>query len=210
MDGPSDRELLAGWKAGDSDAGNELVRRHFDALYCFFRTKVDAGHEDLIQSTFLACVRSHHQFRGESTFRTFLFAIAKNELYRSFRGKKREFLAFDPEQISLRDVAPGPSTVVTEKEEQRLLLEALRRIPLELQITLELHYWEGMSTRELAEVLDIPQGTVKSRLRRGREALEEALAEIASNSEQLQNTMTNLEVWAKSIRALVGNEREGE
>ncbi len=207
---PTDRELLAAWQAGDADAGNELVRRHFDALYCFFRTKIDVGHEDLIQSTFLACVRSHHQFRGDSSFRTYLFAIAKNELYRSFRGKKREFLAFDPEQVSLRDIAPGPSTIVTEKEEQRLLLEAMRRIPLELQIALELHYWEGISTRELAEILDIPQGTVKSRLRRGREALEAALAEIATSSEQLQNTMTDLESWARSIRALVGSERAPE
>ena len=63
------------------------------------------------------------------------------------------------------------SAEAAQHEEQRLLLEALRRIPLDLQIAIELHYWEGMSGPDLAQVLDIPEGTVRSRLRRAREPL---------------------------------------
>lgn len=207
---PSDETLLARWREGDKGAGDQLVRRHFDALFVFFRTKVESGHDDLIQSTFLAVVRGHEKFRGESSFRTFLFAIARNELLRSFRNKRRDRLVFDPNQESTHDLNPGPSTLVTHKAQQRLLLEALRRIPLDLQIALELHYWEALTTRELAAVLDIAHGTVKSRLRRAREALEVEMTKIAKRPDQIASTMSDLDAWAREIRdGAVGTKKDG-
>jgi RNA polymerase sigma-70 factor (ECF subfamily) len=84
------------------------------------------------------------------------------------------------------------------------LLLALRRIPLELQIVLELHYWEGLSTRELADAMEIPQGTVKSRLRRAREALERELAVVAESQEDVRSTIDGLDHWVAGIRASLG------
>jgi len=80
-------------------------------------------------------------------------------------------------------------------EEERALLGALRGLPLELQVLLELHYWEDLSTSELAGVLEIPQGTVKTRIRRARELLESALA---SGPRPLHGDQ--LDEWVRSMR----------
>ena len=204
-----DRALLEAWRQGDAQAGNRLLKRHFDALYRFFRNKVDHGIEDLIQATFLACVRSRDKFRGDCSFRTYLFVIARHELYRSIRTRKRDRLVFDPDADSVHDLNPGPATIAAKKAEQKLLLRALRRIPVDLQVALELHYWEQLTTRELAEVLEVPQGTVKSRLRRAREALEGAMADLAETPQQLQSTVGDLEMWARSIKQQVGKGQGG-
>ncbi len=170
-----DEQLLKAWADGDQSAGATLLRRHFEALHRFFRTKAPDAHQDLIQSTMLECVRSRGLFRGDAPFRAFLFGVARNCLLHHFRSQARDRLDFDASRSSVLDLDPRPSTLAVRNEQHARLLEAMRRIPLDLQMVLELHYWEEMGTRELATVLDIPQGTVKSRLRRAREALRSAL-----------------------------------
>jgi RNA polymerase sigma factor (sigma-70 family) len=78
---PTDLELLASWRDGDTKAGNALFDRYFDALFRFFRNKVQEGAEDLVQQTFLALVQSRDRFRGDSSFRTYLFTAARSKLY---------------------------------------------------------------------------------------------------------------------------------
>lgn len=172
----SDEALLRAWAGGDEAAGATLYRRHFDALYRFFRTKAPDAYEDLIQTTMLECVRSKDRFRGDAPFRGFLFGVARNTLLHHFRSRFRDRLDFDASRSSVADLDPRPSTIAARNAEQTRLLEAMRRIPVDLQIVIELHYWEELSTRELSDALEVPQGTVKSRLRRAREALREALA----------------------------------
>lgn len=176
----SDFELLDAWSGGDDRAGSELLHRHFDALFRFFASKVSHGVEDLIQQTLLASVRGKEQFRRESSFKTYLFAIARHELYRQFRKQKREGEIFDPGSHSVCDLGPSPSFVVARRKEYKGLLSAIRQLPLDLQIALELFYWEDMRGEELSRVLDIPLGTVKSRLRRAKEGLRKVLAEQAA------------------------------
>ena len=101
-------------------------------------------------------------------------------------------------------VCTSPSSAVGRRKEQQLLLMALRQIPMELQIVLELHYWENLSTRELADVMEIPQGTVKSRLRRAREALEKAMAGLSDSPQQIKSTIDNLDRWVAGIRQNMG------
>lgn len=197
---PEDLALLEAWQGGDADSGNELLKRYFSQLYRFFRNKTDDSVDDLIQKTMLALVRWRDGFRKECSFRSFLFTVARNELYRHYRSKGRDRLVFDPAQSSIHDLSPSPSTAAAKTAEQRLLLEAMRRIPLDLQVAIELFYWEDMSTQELADALEIPQGTVKSRLRRAREALHAQMEKIAESKSQLQSTVDNLEQWARSIR----------
>ena len=76
-----DMALLEQWRAGDREAGQALFARHFREIYRFFEYRVGGDADDLAQRTFLACVTARDQFRGLSSFRTFLFAIARNELY---------------------------------------------------------------------------------------------------------------------------------
>ncbi len=199
-------ELLRAWQAGDTSAGDRLLRIHFDALYRFFASKAPDAVDDLIQATFLEAIRSHEGYRGEASFRAYLLGIARHQLFRLFRSRSRDRLVFRPDEHSVHDTATSPSEAIGRKKEERLLVEALRRIPVDLQIVLELHYWEELSTRELAAVLEIPQGTVKSRLRRAREAAEAAIAALTTDPELRSSTITNMQAWARGVRDAFGGQ----
>src|SRR5688500_5831982 len=80
MDDP-DLDLLEQWRGGARQAGQDLFARHFRELYGFFQHKAAGEADELVQRTFLACVSSRTQFRFQSTFRTYLFTIARHELY---------------------------------------------------------------------------------------------------------------------------------
>ncbi len=196
----SDESLAAAWKAGDTRAGEKLFDRYFKSVSRFFRNKTRDDTADLVQRTFLGCVEALPRFRGEGSFRSFLFAIAYRQLCTHYRNQKKARERFDPQTVTVHDLGPSPTQMLAKRQEQRLMLEALRRIPLAYQTLLELHYWEKMPAHECAAVLEIPVGTAKSRIRRGRQLLEERLSEIANNKEVLASTLANLEDWAKAVR----------
>ena len=202
----TDFELLDAWRSGDRDAGNTLFERHFDAICRFFANKVTHGVDDLIQKTFLGCVESRDRFQKQATFRTYLFAVAHNVLREHFRERRREGVPPDLGEASTDELTPSPSAVFAAHEEQRLLLEALRRIPLDYQLVLELYYWEDMAAPELAQVLAIPEGTVRSRLRKAKEALSERMKSLARTPELLRATFSDLDAWVRSLRAQISGE----
>lgn len=200
----SDLELLDAWRAGDAAAGSELFARHFDAVCRFFRNKVGEGTDDLIQRTFLAMTESRDKFRGDASFRTYLFTVARHELFAHLRRSGREQARFDPLEQSVHALDPTPATLMGRRKEQRLLLEALRRVPLDLQLALELYYWEELPASELARVLELPEGTVRTRIRRARQLLEVALRELAESDAELRSTLAGLDDWARSLREQIG------
>ncbi|MEX1365946.1 MAG: sigma-70 family RNA polymerase sigma factor [Nannocystaceae bacterium] len=157
-----------------------------------------------VQATFTACLEKVDQLRDAASFRSFLFGVARFELLHHYRRKSARETDLDTAQHSVCDLDPSPSRIVAKRQEQRLLLEGLRRIPLDLQIVLELAYWEQLSSPEIAEVIGIPVGTVKSRVRRARQRLDTELAALAESSQLLQSTVANLERWAAGLRDLVG------
>jgi RNA polymerase sigma-70 factor (ECF subfamily) len=194
---PSDSELLEAWRAGDRKAGNELLERHFDALYRFFRNKVDREIDDLIQQTMLACIKGAANFRQESSFRTWLFSIARFELYGFWRSQRKDVK--DIGEISIDDLRTTPGTLVARRREHQLLLTALRALPLDLQVAVELYYWEGLDGPELAEALEIPEGTARSRLRRAREALAAKMQELGGPM-ATGVSLKDLDAWAADVR----------
>lgn len=196
----TDSELLLAWRDGDKSAGKDLFARHYDAVARFFRNKVGAEAPDLVQKTFLGCLESIERFRGSGSFRSFLFAVAYRQLCKHYRTRSTERDRFDVGSVTAYDVDPTPSRVLAQRQEQRLLLEALRRIPIAYQVVLELHYWEQMSASEIAEALGDPLGTIKSRIRRGRELLEEQITTLAGSGEERTSTVGNLEQWAAQLR----------
>ena len=101
--------------------------------------------------------------------------------------------------VSAMDLAPGPSTLFRAQREQQLLLDALRRIPLDYQVVLELYYWEELPASGIAEVVGIPENTVRSRIRKGRQLLEKKLKTLASSHEEFERTCRDLDRWARSI-----------
>jgi len=196
----SDIELLEAWRSGDEQAGNELFHRHFDSVCRFFRNKIADGVEDLIQRTFLACVESRDRFRGDASFRTYLFVVARNELCTHLARARKSPLCFDPREQSIEATGLSPSTVLARQGEHRLLLQALRRLPLDHQILLELFYWEDLSGRELATVLEVPEGTVRTRIRKARADLVRTMHKIAMSPDVLETTVADLDDWAKGLR----------
>ena len=179
------------------------MRRHFASIYRFFRNKLPDEVEEATQRTFLGCIESASRFRGESSFRGFLFAIARNQLMLALRKRHRSARVFDPERLSLNEVdagsVPSPTGVLAQRQDEQLLLAALRRLPLDFQITVELFYWEELPIADIAAVLDIAAGTVKSRLGRARQMLREHIEALAASPGIAASTLTGFDEWAKRV-----------
>jgi RNA polymerase sigma-70 factor (ECF subfamily) len=104
----------------------------------------------------------------------------------------------------MHDLAPRPSEILAQKAEHRVLLEGLRRIPVEHQVLLELYFFEPLPAPEIAAILGVPIGTVRTRLRRAKELLEAQIAEVAANKDELRSTLADLDGWARAIRERLG------
>ncbi|MFO7566124.1 MAG: sigma-70 family RNA polymerase sigma factor [Enhygromyxa sp.] len=190
---------LEAWRAGDRAAGERLFDRYYEPVARFFVNKVGDASPDLIQRTFLACVEGASRFRGEGSFRSYLFAIAYRQLCLHYRSREGDRL--DPTSVSALALDPSLSGIMVEREELRLLLAGLRQLPLDLQVVLELHYWEECTLVEIAAALEIPLGTAKSRLRSGREKLGVLVERLAATPELAASTIHGLETWAGEVRA---------
>lgn len=175
MSRAKDAELLARWCEGDHQAGNELCHTHYGEIRRFFAGKTARDVDELVQVTFLACVQSRDRFRGECSFRTFLFAIARRQLYKYFRRNQRdEVLDFGVTSLSSMDT--GPVTHTARNEEHAQLMDALCKLPLEQQLLMEMYYWEEMKPKDLAEIFEVSEKTIHTRLFRARKALRKQVA----------------------------------
>ena len=204
----SDIGLLERWRGGDLGAGDELFTRHFAGVHRFFKNKVDADAlEDLVQQSFMACVEGRERFRQDSKFKTYLFGVAHNVLRDHYRKSRKRTEPFDLDRETAADLAAGPSTLFGKRREERLLLEALRRIPVSSQIVLELYYWEEMSASQTAAVLGLPEGTVRGRVRRAKQLLRDEISKLARSPEELRTTLGGLDRWAAALRDRLRQER---
>jgi RNA polymerase sigma factor (sigma-70 family) len=197
---PDDQQLLESWRRGDEDAGEQLFEQYYEGLARFFRSKAGDGAADLIQRTFLILLETKSRMREGTSFHCYLYGIARNVLYEHYRGKRRDGERFQPDENSVEDLGPTPTTLMAQAQETRLLLQALRHIPLESQLILELYYWEQMTAKEIADVLEVPEGTARTRIRRAKQLLEAQLAALADTPQLLQSTVTDLDSWAQHLR----------
>jgi RNA polymerase sigma factor (sigma-70 family) len=196
---PSDLELLVAWRAGNDVAGQTLFKRHFRRVYRFFETKCGAEADELVQSTFLACVRAKNNFRGDSSFATYLFTIARHELYRVLSERRRDIERIDFDASSIEMLVPTPRTRLADREDRARLLRVLRDLPVDQQMLLELHYWEEMDASQLAEVFETIPGTIRSRLSRARDVLRERMMKEADAPPAATSTLDSLDVWARGL-----------
>ena len=197
-----DFELLDAWGQGDAQAGDALIRRHYASILRFFDIRAPAHAEDLTQKTFLTCTTAVGNLRERTSFRAFLFGIARNQLLHHIRGRSRAAPTLDFDDLSSADPGATPSRVVAMYEEQRLLLRAMQAIPLEAQMILQMFYWESLSNREVAEVLAVPVSTVTTRVSRARMALKKAIADIPGLERHRSALLEGLDSWVASIASL--------
>ena len=199
----SDKELLDRWVGGDDASGRELVDRYYSPVYRFFRAKVRDDVDDLVQETFLALSKNVAGYRADASFRAYLFGTARNVLRMHYRRRRRKEDNIDLGTQSVVDLGQSPSAALAEKSEKRLLLEGLRRIPVDDQIVIELFHWEELTALEVGAVLELTEPAVRSRLHRARKRLAEAIGAMSAAPELLESTLGDLEGWAKRTRDLL-------
>jgi RNA polymerase sigma-70 factor (ECF subfamily) len=171
-----DEDLLQAWRAGDRRAGARFVECHFARLYRFFATKVEspATAEDLAQQTLMACLESDDpQLR--SSVRAYLLGIGRNLLLKHYRKRHRHDKAVRLMDLSVEQITGNLSTKLDRKHRVQDMLQGLRQLPLDLQTVVELFYWETFSLEEIGVALEIPVGTVKSKLHRAKQRLRQHL-----------------------------------
>jgi RNA polymerase sigma factor (sigma-70 family) len=198
-DESDDFELLARWRTGDAAAGQALFARHFRRVFRFFETKCLTQADDLVQRTFLACVSAKDQFRGESSFKTYLFAIARRELFRILKEHQRDAARLDFEVSSIAELGVSARTQLAGREDRIRLVRALQDLPVDQQVLLELHYWEGVEIGDLAKIFEALPVTIRSRLHRARNALRERMLKEADAAAEIGPTLESLDEWARRM-----------
>ncbi len=168
-----DRSLLNAYLEGDEGAAAELTQRHFELLYRFFVNKVDDDVEDLVHEALSTLLRRAKNIQGD--VRAYLLGIARNLVRQYYEKRRVEADRIDWGVTSIRDLASSPSRAFARRDEQQRVIEALRALPLDHQILLELAYWEELTGPQLAQVLEVPEGTIRTRLRRAKALLREQL-----------------------------------
>lgn len=199
MDLDPDIELLQAWRAGDKRAADAILLKYYGLVRRTVLTKVpEDAVDDLVQEVFQALVERRDTFRADARFRAFLMTITRNKIVDYFRAGKRT--ADQVLQSSVRDLGAGPSSLILQHENERLILEALRSLELNDQFLLELYYWDDMSGPELAQVFEVPEPAIRSRLRRAKERLSAELDALTREQRELAATLTDLDAWAMQLR----------
>jgi len=181
-----DRRLVADAAAGDRDAFEALVRRHQARTYNFVRTMVhdEAEAEDLTQDVFVRVWKSIGRFRGDSAFSTWLFRIAVNVARTHLSRRSRRWLFTrgspdaSPDAPAEAEDPPSPERLEDDVVRRDAIDRALATLSPDLREALTLRDVEGLEYREIARVLDIPLGTVESRIFRARQRLRPLLAPL--------------------------------
>ena len=183
-----DERLVTGLQAGVEECYEQLITRFQQPVYNLaYRLLSDPGDAcDVTQEVFLKIFRNVGQFRGQSSLRTWIYRIAVNESHNRRRwlfrhrnhevGLEEEFEDSPPRERALADGSRSPFDRVFDREKHHLIEEALTRINPCFREAVVLRDVEDFSYEEIAEILQISMGTVKSRIMRGREALRAELS----------------------------------
>ena len=164
-----DRELISRVAAGDEAAFRQLYERYGDRVFRYALTLLRNLHlaEEVVQETMVAIWRGAGSFKGGSRVSTWIFGIARNQahalLRREVRGER-----VPEEPLTL----PDPAEAV---EREGRVLSALAELPPDQREVVVLAFYEGLSYREIASLLGVPEGTVKSRMHLAKRKLREAL-----------------------------------
>lgn len=181
----SDQQLVKRVQAGDRAAFDLLVRKYqHRVLKLVSRFVSDAAEaEDVAQEAFLKAYRALASFRGDSAFYTWLYRIAINTAKNALVSNRRRPVDFDldlqdPEQYDrharLKE-GDTPEGVLLTEEIRSVIERAMEQLPEDLRTAIVLRELEGLSYEEIAEAMDCPVGTVRSRIFRAREAIDRKL-----------------------------------
>ena len=169
--------LISRARGGDREAFGALVEQYRDNVYRLaYRMCGNAYDADeAAQEAFVAAWRALPNFRGDAKFSTWLYRLTSNAAIDVMRREKRHQTVGDGEMMELADDADSPQETVERTEQQEAVQKALSTLSEEYREVLLLRYMEELDYAEIAEVLQLPSGTVKSRINRAKAALKAAL-----------------------------------
>lgn len=182
----SDRQLIESYRSGQQEALEHLINRYRDSLFrfCYHLSLEKQEAEDLFQEVWVRVLRKLEKYDPERPFKAWLFQVTLNihkDRYRKWKKlRERLTLAWADESSRFketRDAAPLTEDFLMKKEEVLYLERCLRTLPKRYLAPLILFYYEEFSYESIGEVLDVPLGTVKSRLNQGKKLLKAAMGE---------------------------------
>lgn len=200
--GATDRDfkLVDRWAGGDAEAGNELVRHHYTSVFRFFELRIPRAADDLTQRTFLACIESLRRRSLHTSFRSYLFGVARNQMHMHLRvTARRGALKSFADDENRPEEKTSLTGLFARSEEQQLLLHALVALPPDSQIAMQLFYWDELTAAEIGEVVDAPTSTVTTRLSRAREKIRGHLELMEVDPATRASITQNLARWTQSL-----------
>lgn len=181
----TDQQIVERVQRGDKNAFNLLVAKYqHKVAHLVSRYVKNSGDvADVAQEAFIKAYRALPNFRGESAFYTWLYRIAVNSAknYLVSQGRKPPANDVDADDADFYDGSEAlrenstPERVMLSEEVKKLLFETVERLPEDLRMAITLRELEGMSYEEIANVMDCPVGTVRSRIFRAREAIDNVI-----------------------------------
>lgn len=169
-----DKELVKLLKSGKEEAYIELVNTYGNKLLktCFLMIKDEKEAEDIVQETFIKVFKYIKKFKGDSSLYTWIYKIAQNTLRDSYRNKiiTTPYEDYSPSNENIEEI-------IIDKESRQLLKNELNKMNFIYKQVLVLFYFDEFTIKEISEILDEKEGTIKSKLSRGRKLLGESLRE---------------------------------
>lgn len=192
MSADEDRKLVARVQKGDKRAFDLLVMKYQSRILALAVRFVQDSHEaqDIAQEAFIKAYRALGNFRGESAFYTWLYRIAINTAknYLVSRNRRPPANGVDAEEAEFLDEAQSlrnvdtPEHLLLRDEIDKTVQDSISKLPEDLRVALTLREYEGLSYEDIAEVMQCPVGTVRSRIFRAREAVDKALQPLLDES----------------------------
>ena len=188
QDKVSDSQLVARVQKGDKQAFDLLVLKHQYKVHAIISRYIKDFDEvnDVVQEAFIKAYRALENFRGESAFYTWLYRIAVNTAKNYLVSRNRRPPSFDvdatnsqysEENIQLQD-HDSPENILYKNELESVINDAVSELPEDLRTALMLREFEDLSYEQISDIMDCPVGTVRSRIFRAREALEEKISKL--------------------------------
>jgi RNA polymerase sigma-70 factor (ECF subfamily) len=181
----SEAELLRASRAGDAEAFDCLVEVHYRSVYntAYRMLRRPSAASDATQATFVRVWEALSSFRGDASFSTWVYRITMNVCLDELRRRKNEPFSLTEEddegdpagQRDMPDFSDEPASTAEQRQLQELVHEAIGRLSEDFRAVIVLYDIRGLSYQEISDALDIPLGTVKSRLNRARSALREEM-----------------------------------
>lgn len=175
-----EKHLIAQVVLGNKSAMKEIYQNYAPALNCFVRLYLSDPNDvaDIIHDTMLEIWRKADRFEGRSSLRTWMFSIAKNKSID--RNRKRTRIDYTDEEAEIEDDALSAADVLVVSQEAKAVREAVEQLKPDHKRAIHLSFFEGLTYKEIAEIEDCPEGTVKTRILYAKRRLQHILKDMKS------------------------------